>query len=158
MPIPLSEALVIFSGPNGEASVLVPAEAAEMTIEQIAEKDVPAGRPWRVVARGELPTMEFFDAWMFCEDTERPAIRVDIVKAREVHRDRIRAARGSLLTDLDREFVRALEAGGSTAEIVARKQALRDATADPAIDAAETPAQLITQWDGELLGDSPYLA
>jgi hypothetical protein len=157
MPIPPSEALVIFPGANGEASVLVPAITDDLTIEAIIAKDVPAGRPHRIIARGELPTMEFFDAWIFCDDEEESAVRVDMAKAREVHRNRIRAARGSLLADLDVQFVRALEDGTPTAEIVAMKQALRDAPLDPAIDAAETPAELVMQWNTELLGASPYL-
>jgi len=38
--------------------------------------------------------------------------------------------------------MKALETGADTSAIVAQKQALRDAPADPAIDAATTPEQL----------------
>ncbi len=67
-----------------------------------------------------------------------------MAKARDIKRDMIRAERGPLLAELDVLQLRALVAGDiSTSTIVeAKKQALRDAPADPAIDAAETPEAL----------------
>ena len=46
-------------------------------------------------------------------------ITTDMAKAREVHKTRIRAARVSKLAELDVEFQKALETGGSTTDIVA---------------------------------------
>jgi len=71
-------------------------------------------------------------------------ITVDMTKAREIKRDQLRAERRPLLEQLDVEFMRAQEQGdqAKTDEIAARKQALRDVTADPAIDAATTPDEL----------------
>jgi hypothetical protein len=51
--------------------------------------------------------------------------------------------------------MRAQEQGADTTTIVAQKQELRDAPADPAIDAATTPAELKAVWN-PLLGASPY--
>lgn len=67
-------------------------------------------------------------------------IRVDMPKARGIWRDKIRAARAPRLAELDAQFLRAVEAGDAVrqAEIIAAKQALRDAPADPRIDAAQT--------------------
>ena len=45
----------------------------------------------------------------------------------------------------------------STSDIVAKKQALRDAPADSAIDAATTEAGLKAQWNTSILGDSAGL-
>ena len=83
-------------------------------------------------------------------------ITTDMAKAREVHKTRIRAARVSKLAELDVEFQRALETGASTTDIVAKKQALRDAPAAKAIDDADTIAKLKAAWDTSTLGDSPY--
>lgn len=49
---------------------------------------------------------------------------------------------------LDVEFLRAFEEGDTerSAEIRARKQALRDAPAHPSIDAAKTLDELKTAW------------
>jgi fibronectin type 3 domain-containing protein len=71
-------------------------------------------------------------------------ITVDMTKAREIKRDQLRAERRPLLEQLDVEFMRAQEQGDQTKadEIAAKKQALRDVTADPAIDAATTPDEL----------------
>ena len=83
-------------------------------------------------------------------------ITTDMAKAREVHKTRIRAARGSKLAELDVEFQKALETGASTTDIVAKKQALRDAPADSAIESATDEAGLKSQWNTSILGDSPY--
>lgn len=84
------------------------------------------------------------------------AITVNIDKAKEIHKDRIREARQPLLEKLDVEFQRALETGDDTADIVAQKQALRDATALTEIEEAATPEDLKATWDETLLGPSPY--
>ena len=71
-------------------------------------------------------------------------IRVNMDKARDIKRDQLRAERKPLLEQLDVEFMRTQEQGDQAKadEIAAKKQALRDVTADPAIDAATTPDEL----------------
>ena len=82
---------------------------------------------------------------------------IDMAKAREIHKNKIREARTPKLAELDIEFQKALETGASTADIVAKKkQALRDAPADSAIDAASDTAALKAQWNSTILGTSPY--
>ena len=81
---------------------------------------------------------------------------INMAKAKDIHRDQIRHARESKLAELDVEFQKALETGVSTTDIVAKKQALRDAPADSAIDAATDETALKAQWNTAILGDSPY--
>ena len=81
---------------------------------------------------------------------------VDMAKAREIHKNKIREARAPKLAELDVEFQKALETGASTTDIVAKKQALRDAPADSSIDAAINEFQLKSQWNTSILGDTPY--
>ena len=83
-------------------------------------------------------------------------IKTDMAKAKEIHKTNIRIARTPKLAELDIEFQKALETGSSTTNIVAKKQALRDAPADRAIDAATDEAGLKAQWNTAILGDSPY--
>ena len=85
-------------------------------------------------------------------------INVNMQKARDIHRDKVRQARKPLLEAKDVAFMRAVEAGDADAQatVAAEKQALRDATAAAAIDAATTPDALKAAWDSDLLGDSPY--
>tara|TARA_R100000329_G_C7553327_1_gene195582 strand:+ start:491 stop:751 length:261 start_codon:yes stop_codon:yes gene_type:complete len=81
---------------------------------------------------------------------------INMAKAKEIHRDQIRYARESKLAELDVEFQKALETGADTTDIVAKKQALRDAPADSDIDAATDEAGLKAQWKSDILGTSPY--
>jgi hypothetical protein len=83
-------------------------------------------------------------------------IKIDMEKAREIHKANIREARIPKLAELDVQFQRALETGASTTDIVAKKQALRDAPADDLIISASTEAELKAQWDTSILGSSPY--
>ena len=83
-------------------------------------------------------------------------IKTDMAKAKEIHRTRIREARSPKLAELDVEFQKALETGASTTDIVAKKQALRDAPADPVIDLATNEFGLKSQWNTSILGTSPY--
>lgn len=81
---------------------------------------------------------------------------VDMAKAREIHKTNIRTARTPLLAALDVEFQKAQETSASTTDIVAKKQALRDAPADSGIAAASDEAALKAQWNTSVLGTSPY--
>jgi len=81
---------------------------------------------------------------------------VDMAKAREIHKTKIRAAREPLLTALDIEFQKAQETSADTSAIVSKKNALRDAPADSGIAAASDEAALKAQWKTDILGTSPY--
>ena len=82
-------------------------------------------------------------------------IKVDMAKAKEVHKKNIRDARAPKLAALDVDFQRALETSTGTALIVANKQALRDAPAAAGIATATTTDELKAQWDTTILGTSP---
>ena len=81
---------------------------------------------------------------------------IDMAKAREIHKANIREAREPLLAALDVDFQKALETSASTTDIVAKKQALRDAPADSGIDSASDADALKAQWKTDILGTSPY--
>ena len=82
----------------------------------------------------------FRDGWEANADTG--VISVNMAKAKDIWRDKIRAAREEPLKALDTAYMKALESGSSTTQIVADKQALRDAPALASIDAANTPEEL----------------
>ena len=81
---------------------------------------------------------------------------VDMAKAREIHKTNISTAREPKLAELDVEFNKALETGSSTTDIVAKKQASRDAPGDSEIEAASDTDALKAQWKTDILGTSPY--
>ena len=86
---------------------------------------------------------------------------IDMAKAKEVHKNKIRSARTPKLAELDIEFQKALETGASTTEIVTKKQKLRDAPAavDSLVITETTVAGITTQlkacWDTDILGSNP---
>ena len=56
------------------------------------------------------------------------AIQVNITKAKEITKDKLRAERKPLLEKLDVDFIKAQETGADTSAIVSEKQRLRDIT------------------------------
>jgi hypothetical protein len=59
---------IIYPNDEGGVSIIVPApEALEtMTIEEIAAKDVPAGKPFKIVDVSEIPSDRTFrNAWEY---------------------------------------------------------------------------------------------
>lgn len=82
----------------------------------------------------------FRDGWEANADTG--VISVNMAKAKDIWRDKIRLARVEPLAALDTAYMKALETGADTASIIAQKQALRDAPSLASIDAATTPDEL----------------
>lgn len=84
-------------------------------------------------------------------------ININKNRAAEFLKKKIRKERAKIFPDLDVQYMRALELGdtGSQAEIVAKKQSLRDA---PNIDTGsfETRDELVSLWPSDLLGDNPF--
>ena len=68
------------------------------------------------------------------------AIIINIDKAKDITKDRLRAERTPLLQAQDVAFQRALESGADTSTIVAEKQRLRDITKQ--VDTATTLDEL----------------
>lgn len=120
----------------------------ELTDDMIVADLAKAGIGWLSWHRAEeadIPSDRAFrEAWKL----DGPAIVHDMDRARAIHRGRMRAARAPLLAALDIGYQRADERGDAAAkaDVVARKQALRDVTADPAIAAAEAPDELKAAW------------
>lgn len=84
-------------------------------------------------------------------------IAINLEKALEIHKQKIRERREVVFKDLDIQFMKALEQDNTTlsAEIGTKKQALRDIT-DIDISCVSTLEELKQLWDVELLGESPY--
>jgi hypothetical protein len=59
--------VIIFPNGSGGVAVIYPApEFADQT-EAVAQKDVPAGKPWRIVDNSELPSRATRDLWLWTE-------------------------------------------------------------------------------------------
>lgn len=107
--------------------ILIPAPGVP---ERDVLRAVPSHVVYWIVDASEVPADRTFrDAW-------NADLTVDMALARDIHRDRLRAARAPVLAALDVEQLR----GG---DVEARKQALRDVTKDERIEAARTPEELL---------------
>ena len=92
-------------------------------------------------------------------------IGIDINKAKDIHKDKIRQVRNPLLQAKDVEYMRAQESGNTEkiAEIVAEKQALRDVTTIvnnveiTATSVLGVTEELKQVWDENVLGTSPLV-
>jgi len=55
---------IIYPTDDGGVAILVPAAECGLTIEQIAAKDVPAGKSYKIVDVADIPTDRLFrNAW-----------------------------------------------------------------------------------------------
>jgi hypothetical protein len=56
---------IIYPTDNGGVAIIVPAECG-LTIEQIAAKDVPSGKEFKIVDVADIPTERLFrNAWEY---------------------------------------------------------------------------------------------
>jgi len=128
--------VIIFKNDNGGVAVCIP--TGELSIDAVMGKDVPTGRGARIVDSADLPEddNDFFDAW----EMDAKTVSVNLDKAKELTKRRLRAERAPLLAAQDVAFQRALENNLDTTDIVAEKNRLRDIT--KFADLCDSTAQL----------------
>lgn len=171
---------VLVNRADGGVTVLrvITAEYRPSTPEEIAAGSGPRVKNWSVeptpdyieaiIAKHDWPPPLRAVSWEIApndivnEGTDRTfrgawrangkRIDVDMPKAREIQRERLRRMRAPLLEELDVDYMKAGELGNDAAQglITTKKQALRDVTADPAIEAAQTPEELKAVVPGAL--------
>ncbi len=86
-----------------------------------AMKDIPKGAEYKIVETHEIGGLDraFRNAWTY-------DMKIDIPKAKEIWKDKLRADRKPLLEAQDIAFMQALENGNDTVAIATEKQRLRD--------------------------------
>jgi hypothetical protein len=143
---------IVYTRPDGGLSIVTaaPKEDIERALgpltdeayrAHVLERSIPEdARDVRVMPDDWQPQADrsFRDAWHL----DGRNVGVDMAKARDIHRDRLRRDRAERLAHLDIEAMRAIEAGGDAEAVAAEKQKLRDAPAHPAIEAVQTPEGL----------------
>lgn len=123
-----------------------------MTTINITDKD---GKSIDTTGTSSMPSDRHFrDAWTL----SGTVISEDMTAAKVIFKEKIRQVRKPLLEAQDVAFMKALEAGDSSAQTAAKnaKTKLRDAPAASAITNADTITKLKAAWDTDVLGDSPY--
>ena len=59
---------IIYPTDDGGVAVIIPAPDCGLTIEQLAAKDVPQGKPFQIVDVSEIPSDRTFrNAWEYVE-------------------------------------------------------------------------------------------
>lgn len=158
---------IVYQTNDGILAIIIPVE--NVSINEIAKKDVPEGIPYKIIDDSIIPDVRIFrNAWQLeqftpdgyglgvnykkeedhndevsiCTD---PIINVNMQKAIEIKKDIIRKQRSTIFEKLDVEFMRALESGDvqKQMQIGQKKQLLRDVTNHPSIINVTTPEELV---------------
>jgi hypothetical protein len=57
---------IIYPNDDGGVSIVIPASECGLSIEEIADKSVPAGKPYKIVDVADIPTDRTFrNAWEY---------------------------------------------------------------------------------------------
>lgn len=119
---------IIYTNDEGNLCVVTPSAEwlnSGKTLQQLAIKDVPAGKEFAIIQDDEIPDDRYFrNAWAH----DNGNVDIDIDKARCIHLDVLRQERNRKLQDLDIDMVIALGKQDSPKieEIEQIKQQLRD--------------------------------
>jgi hypothetical protein len=60
--------VIIFPQDDNKVSVIIPAPEFADQIEAVAQKDVPAGKLWRIMDDSTLPSRDSRDRWLWTEE------------------------------------------------------------------------------------------
>jgi hypothetical protein len=138
--------VVVYENASGGISIIIPAPECGLTIEEIAQKDVPPGTAYLIVPREALPAdRSYRDAWRHDEG----AISVDVPKARDIAHERRRLLREEEFAPLDK-IIAAQIPGADAVAAEASRALIRVKYADmqTAIDAASTPEEITAALQG----------
>jgi hypothetical protein len=126
---------IIYQNESGGINVVIP--TGELSIEEVAAKDIPAGVSYKIVEDDVIPSDRTFRAAWVANDA---AVDIDLPKAKEIGHDKRRTKRAEEFAPFDEVIAKQIP-GFSGAEAEAARQAIRDKYADmqDAIDAAATP-------------------
>ena len=126
---------IIYANNDGGISVIIP--TGELSIEEVAAKDVPEGVSYEIVEDDVIPSDRTFRAaWV----ANGAAVDIDLPKAKAIGHDKRRTKRAEEFAPHDEVIAKQIP-GNDPTEAEAARQAIRNKYADiqDAIDAANTP-------------------
>lgn len=118
-----------------ETGISIVHPTGELSIEAVFEKDVPQEYKASALIVDDdfvFPDRSYRNAWDFVDGK----VIEDITKAKEIHKDKLRAERKPLLEAQDILYMKALENNTDVVEIIKEKQRLRDITKE--VDKVDT--------------------
>jgi len=129
---------IIYTNNEGVLSVIHP--TGELSIEEVAAKDVPQGVAYEIVKDDAIPSDRTFrGAWVMGDC----CVEHDLDKCKAIGHDKRRAARAEEFAPLDEVIAKQIP-GNDPAEVETERQAIRDkyAAVQEQIDAAATPDEI----------------
>lgn len=64
----MSDKIIIYPTDDNKLAIISPNPNCGLTLEEIAKKDVPEGKPFKIIDRSSLPKeTQFRDAWEYEE-------------------------------------------------------------------------------------------
>lgn len=129
---------IIYQNQEGGVSVIHP--TGELSIEEVAAKDVPEGLSYEIVEDDAIPADRFFrGAWV----ANGAAVEVDLPAAKDIGHDIRRAKRAEEFKPFDDIIAKQIP-GLDASEAEANRQTIRDkyAQVQAAIDAASDPEEI----------------
>jgi hypothetical protein len=129
---------IIFQNESGGLSVIIP--TGELTIEEVAAKDVPKGVAYEIVEDDAIPADRFFrNAWV----ANGAAVDVDLSKAKDIGHDIRRTLRTEEFKPYDEVIMKQIPGADAVAAEEARQQVrLKYALIQDAINVASTTDEI----------------
>ena len=100
------------------------AEGSGILFDEALNKTKPKNSKYLILDDSKLLDIDFQNAWLIGDDD----LSIDMSKAKDITKERLRQERKPLLEAEDIKFMQAQESGSDTKAIVAEKQRLRDIT------------------------------
>ena len=135
---------IIFQNESGGVAVIIP--TGELSIEEVAAKDVPEGIAYEIVEDDAIPADRFFrNAWV----ANGAAVDVDLDKAKDIGHDIRRTKRAEEFAPFDAIIMKQIP-GNNAVEAEASRQEIRFkyALIQDAINVAETTDEIKSALEG----------
>jgi len=135
---------IIFQNKSGGVSVIIP--TGELSIEEVAAKDVPEGVAYEIVEDDAIPADRFFrNAWV----ANGAAVDVDLDKAKDIGHDIRRTQRAEEFKPYDEVIMKQIPGNSATEAEEARQQIrFKYALIQDVIEAAETTDEIKSALEG----------
>jgi hypothetical protein len=132
---------IIYPNDQGGIVIIIPAPEYMQThtIEELAAKDVPAGKPYKIIDVSEIPSNRLFrKSWKFGD-----TIIIDLDDAKQIAHENRRKARAEEFAPFDDIIMKQIP-GNDMASLEASRQAIRDkySQIQVNIDQAQTVEEL----------------
>jgi hypothetical protein len=131
---------IIYPNDEGGVAVIVPSPDSGLTIEQIAEKDVPKGVPYEIVDVTEIPNDRTFRAaW----EKQGKSVQHNIIKCKDIAHSKRRTKRDELFAPYDAIIAKQIPGKNTAAAEQARTDIRQaDAVVQESIDSSSNIEQI----------------